>query len=368
MPRVLLLFVTSLVCLSLPAQKPQAGPWARSKVPAGWVLYETKNYQIQSEVGIEKAERLGKHMEVMNKVYRRLFRPGKDGAKLQVIKLLKSRDSYLAYGAPPSSAAYYSRYEREMVTYDTGKWSDEEPAAETPTTGDQSNVPAAVSRLERRSRRLDDMLKMDILGCAAHEGWHQYFAWLVVSQVTPLPSWINEGMGDYFYTAAPKSVRGRKVPADLGRMNEGRLLVLKAAIAQDRTYPLERLVRMSKEEFYNDGSVCYAQGWALCQFLLHSGNKKYEKLIPNFIRYVKDDSNMEAVTDRTFKGIDFAELDAEFRAWVDTLKLEGIDDDHEEDGEDAAPPMAGDAPVPTDGDTPKPADGSEPPPPAEGGR
>lgn len=326
MRSALIVLAIALAHVALPAQRAQPGPWARSKIPDGWVVHRTRHYEIQSQAGLEKAERLGEHMEVMNRVYRKLFPPGKDGSKQQVIKLLEDRKAYLAYGGSPSSAAYYARGHREMVCYDTGKWSDEPPPVDGPTTGPR---PTGMSRLERRARRLDDMLKMDILGCAAHEGWHQYFSWLVVSYVT-LPSWINEGMGDYFYTAAPKDVRGRKMPADLGRLNEGRLLVLKAAIARDRIHPLERLTSMSKAEFYADGSVCYAQGWAFCQFLLHSGNRRYERLIPNFIRYVKNDTNMEAVTERAFKGIDFEELDAEFRAWVDGLQLEGVDEDADE--------------------------------------
>jgi hypothetical protein len=321
------------------------GPWTKQKVPDGWVMHETKNYQIQSEAGIEKAKRLGEHMETMNRVYRTLFRPDKDGAKRQVIKLLKDRNSYLAYNAPPSSAAYYSRTDREMVCYDTGKWSDQEAAPETgsttpPATGEGAAEAGLRSKLERRARRLQDMMTMDILGCAAHEGWHQYFDWLVVSFVT-LPSWVNEGMGDYFYTAAPQSGKGGRRKVELGSLNEGRLLVLKAAIAQGRFVPLSKLISMSKGEFYNDASVCYAEGWAFCQFLLHSGNAKYTKIIPNFVRFVKDDTNMEAVTQRAFKGIDLDAMEAEWKAWIATLKLDGATDPDDEDETEGEGPNKG---------------------------
>lgn len=299
------------------------GPWTKAKTPDGWLLHRTRNYQIQSQCGEDKADRLGKHMEVMNKVYRRMFRPGKDGAKRQVIKLFKDRTAYLQYGAPPSSAAYYSRGEREMVCYDTGKWSDEKPD-ESPVTG------AGPSKaVQKRLERLSSIMKMDLLGCAAHEGWHQYFSWYTVSLTAPLPSWINEGMGDYFYTASPKKVRGRKTPAKLGRLNEGRLMVLKSAIRQNRYVPVEKLITMSKSEFYRNGSVCYAEGWAFCQFLLHSGSKKYAKIIPNFVRYVRNDSNYEDVRKRAFKGINSEKLDAEFKAWIEKLTIPGSKDDEE---------------------------------------
>ena len=74
--------VTFVVLACASAQRPaQPGPWSRSKIPEGWVVHKTKSYQIQSLAGIEKAKRLGKHMEAMNLVYRRLFRPDKGGAK-----------------------------------------------------------------------------------------------------------------------------------------------------------------------------------------------------------------------------------------------------------------------------------------------
>lgn len=322
-----LLFSCLLLGMPLAAQRGgiDPGPWARNKIPDGWIVHLTSNYQIQSQCGKEKAERLGDHMEVMNRVYRKMFPPGKDGAKQQVIKLFKDRDAYLGYGAPPGSAAYYSRPDREMVCYDTGKWSDE--PGEAPVTGD-----AGESALERRLRQLDDLMKMDLLGCAAHEGWHQYFSWYVVSMVT-LPSWINEGMGDYFYTAAPREVRGRRMPAKLGQLNSGRLMVLKAAVRADRFVPVAQLITMSKADFYANPSVCYAEGWALCQFLLHSGNRKYEKVIPNFVRLVKDDTNLDTVRERAFKGIELAELETEFKAWIDQQALPGAEPEGGADGE-----------------------------------
>lgn len=319
--RHLAVFTALAGCVLAQHRDIPAGPWSKNKIPDGWVVIETRNYFIQSQAGKEKAERLGDHMEVMNKVYRQLFRPDKEGAKKQVVKLFKDRQSYLGYGAPPSSAAYYSRSDREMVCYDTGKWSDEvKPAAAI--TGDKKDP---LEALKRRLAGIDDMMKMDILGCAAHEGWHQYFSWLVVSFVE-LPSWINEGMGDYFYTAAPRDDASRSKPATLGGMNNGRLMVLKAAVRQNRLVPLAKLLKMSKAEFYADASVCYAEGWALCQFLLHGADGKYDKIIPKFISYVRNDTNMAAVTERAFKGIDIDALDAEFRAWIDTLKLPKEDD------------------------------------------
>jgi hypothetical protein len=205
-----------------------------------------------------------------------------------------------------------------MVCYDTGKWSDDlTPAAAV--TGKETKL----DRLRRASSRFEEMMTMDILGCAAHEGWHQYYHWYVVSRVE-LPSWINEGMGDYFYTAAPNRQK-KKAVAELGRINSGRLWVLQAAKRQDAMEPLAKFVTMLQSDYYSNPSICYAQGWAFCQFLLHGQNGKYAKLIPTYVNLLKNDTNWQSVQAKTFKGIDFAVLETEFKAFIDTMKPDVAD-------------------------------------------
>jgi Protein of unknown function (DUF1570) len=292
------------------------GPWKQGyKIPKGWVVYKTRFYEVQSQAGKEKAIRLGKHMESMLRVYVKRFRPTKTlSTKKYAIKLLKSRAAFRAYGAPPGAGAYYSGRDKEMVCYDTGKWFDD-PKKPGPITGpsqDDDPLAALKARMDR--------WKMDILGAASHEGWHQYFAWYVGSQVQ-LPSWINEGMGDYFYTARPRKVRGRKMPAKLGRLNPTRLGTIQAAIKRGRHVPIKEILTYDQRQYYSNPSVCYAEGWALCQFLLHSGNKRYERIVPRFIRLVDTDTNMPAVTKKAFHRIDLDKLEKEWKAWVLAQKL-----------------------------------------------
>ena len=77
-----------------------------------------------------------------------------------------------------------------MVCYDTGKWYDE-AKSQGPLTGEKKTDDDPLAAARATAARY----KMDILGAASHEGWHQYFHWYVGSRVS-LPSWINEGMGD----------------------------------------------------------------------------------------------------------------------------------------------------------------------------
>jgi len=297
------------------------GPWKQGyKIPAGWVQYKTRFYEVQSQAGLEKAKRLGKHMEAMFRVYVKRFRPTKSfPTKKYTIKLFKSRGAFRAYGAPPGAAAYFSSYDREMVCYDTGKWFDE-PKPTGPITGGKKKADdplAAAAAAAARAR-----YKMDILGAASHEGWHHYFSWYVGSQVQ-LPSWINEGMGDYFYTARPMKVKGRAMPAKLGRMNEQRLSTIQFAIKHNKHVPIAEFLNYTQSDYYSNPGICYAEGWALCQFLLHGGNKKYARAIPKFIRLVDTDTNMRAVTKGAFRGIDLDQLEVDFKAWVMAQSLDG---------------------------------------------
>jgi hypothetical protein len=341
-----------LLAAALPAQGIDHGPWTTpAKIPDGWVVHNTRYYHVQSQCGPEKAKRLGDHMEVMNAVYRKLFKPDKDGAKQSTIKLFKDQESYLAYGRKfgvgPGAAAYYSPDIKEMVCYDTGKWMDEKKVP-APTTG-----PVTGETPEERIARLikrgfdSDAWKMDLLGVAAHEGWHQYYHWLVVSRVQ-LPSWINEGMGDYFYTAAPDPEKGKK-NANLGNIFDGRLSILKSAKRQDRMEPLPRFLEMLQQDYYANPSICYAQGWAFCQFLLHGEKGKYAKVIPTYVKLLCNDTNWQSVQAKAFKGLDLAVMEKEFHAFVDSMKSK-LDDpvDFGEEGPPTppAPPAAPGSPAP----------------------
>ena len=183
-----------------------------------------------------------------------------------------------------------------------------------PKTGKQASESDRAKTRRERLRRY----QMDILGAAAHEGWHQYFHWYVVSWVELSP-WVNEGMGDYFYCARPSAKGG---PTQFGRINGTRMPRIHAMVKRDAHIPLRDFVLMSKEDYYNDPANCYSQGWALCHFLQHSGNKRYARVLPKFIKLAKSDGNMDEVNRKALRGIDLDKLEAEWKAWV---LGEGID-------------------------------------------
>ncbi len=289
------------------------GPWSARHAPEGWLIHETEHYQVQSQAGVDKAKRLAAHMEAMLTVYRQLF-PTDRSLKQFAIKLFADKAAFVAYGGKPGAGAYYSATAREMVCYDSGKWMDDAPKAAETAPSDADQAPS-------RMQRMQALYGLDVLGAAAHEGWHQYFHRYITSWVE-IPSWINEGMGDYFYCAVPKEQASRKAPAaELGLMNPMRLPIIRAAVKGEQHVSIAELLGYSQQQYYAKASLCYAEGWALCQFLLHSDNPRYRQVIPTFVRLVKDDTNMKKVTERAFAGIDLVQLEGDWKAWVLAAKL-----------------------------------------------
>jgi hypothetical protein len=275
---------------------------------------------VQSQVGDDKAKRLSQHLESMLLLYKRKFPPDKQ-IDVFPVKLLKNRGAYMDYGGSPGSAAYYSHREKELVAYDTGKWSDDpEPEpGENPLTGEPSNLAELKAKLEDEIKKRQARYQMDILGVIAHEAWHQYFHHHIVSPVE-FPSWLDEGLGDYFYTARPVRRNGRLVSAELGGVNEVRLPVIQQAIKNDKATPFEAIIGYRQPEFSANAGVNYAQGWSMCHFLLEHESARYRRVIPELIRQFKISGKMDKCTEKAFYGLDLAEVEKEWKAHVLALK------------------------------------------------
>ncbi len=128
-----------------------------------------------------------------------------------------------------------------------------------------------------------------------------------------IPSWFNEGLGSLYERC---SLNNKTI---LGYVN-WRLPALQDAIADKSYTSIEKLMKTNWEEFYGDGSdVNYSQARYLCMYLQEQGLlKKYYKHFRD--AYNTDNtgiSQMEKITGRSI-----SELDADYLAWVKTLKYE----------------------------------------------
>ena len=128
-----------------------------------------------------------------------------------------------------------------------------------------------------------------------------------------IPSWFNEGLGSLYERC---SLNNKTI---LGYVN-WRLPALQDAIADKSYTSIERLMKTNWDEFYGNGSdVNYAQARYLCMYLQEQG------LLKDYYKHFRDtynDDNTGIKQIEKITGKSVSELDAEYVAWVKTLKYE----------------------------------------------
>jgi len=348
------------------------GKWRPNGAPEGWQILVAGSYQVQSEVEPVRAAAVIRHVQAMMGEYHSRFyirKPLKDF----VLKIFADRDGYTGYGGSPGSLAYYSGYTKELVCFDTGSLAGNDSTIDNfwfqrlLERLTAIGLPSELAENAEVKLSLGLLARPQLLGVLAHEGWHQYFHFWIVSQVE-FPSWLDEGLGDYFYTAQV-SEDGKTVTC--GLLNPMRFPTIWLAIKNGRHVPIREILRYRQRDYYANASLCYAEGWALVYFCFHSGNPRYEKIPETLIRAFKDNHDMDEATDIAFRRID---LDKFEREWIDfymamdfrsTLKgmvkdLLGIEVEAVED------PLTTPEPKPTgespEGPEEKPEGGEDPPP------
>jgi hypothetical protein len=252
------------------AQKPVEWREARKKKlkgVKGWAALDTANYLIvhNKEVKRPLLKKIAKHIEAIRRdVYEKLFPPAGEIKAISVVRVCKDREEYLRYGAPPSSAGYWSPGDEELVFYQ-----------------DKSN-------------------KKDSLRVLYHEAFHQYIHYSV-GEVAP-HSWFNEGHGDYF---AGHNYRGKEFRADVFRWRTG---IIATAFGQKSYVPLEDFLKYTQRQYYSNAGLCYAQGWSLVYFLREVERrkiKKYQKywgLLDRYFEAIK--RNVKSVKENALEGLD----------------------------------------------------------------
>jgi hypothetical protein len=297
------------------AQRIQQGKWRVGDEPEGWTVFVTRDYQVQSEVERERAEAVVSHVEAMMREYHRRFytrKPLKDF----VLKIFADRRGYVDYGGSPGSLAYYSDRGGELVCFDTGSLEgleggvDAEALVRLVDRLTEMGMPPEFLEDVEIQGSLGLLARPKLLGVLAHEAWHQYFHFWIVSKVE-FPSWLDEGLGDYFYTAQV-SEDGREV--ECGILNPMRFPTIWLAIRNERHVPIRELLRYRQRQYYRNPALCYAQGWSMVYFCYHGGHDRYARIPDTLIRAFKVKHDMDEATDIAFRGIDIDRFEKE---WID---------------------------------------------------
>jgi hypothetical protein len=293
----------------------------RNALAKGWKAQDTENFIIVYHTENEKLiNKIARDLEAIRPMYVDLFPPVKTIETVSIVRVCKNRDEYLTYGGDPRSGGYWHPGNEELVFYDYAQ--------------------TELETEKKKGRRLTDKDSFVVL---YHEAFHQYIHF-AVGQVAP-HDWFNEGHGDYFSGALIPQY-GTRVTA----VGPSRWRISRAKWAIDPQsaprlpqapgpwIPVERLVKAPREEYYGpQQGAYYTGGWALVYFLRESPEAKkhpvWSKICSTYFDTLKtetkalglapgdgDPGPRNAALKNAFNGVDFLELDAAAKSFIQKLK------------------------------------------------
>lgn len=247
---------------------------------SGWWYVESprQRYIVLTNIAQRERQKVAVVLNILEgirDVYEEDFPPRNPVTAVSVVRICKDRATYVQYGGSPSSAGYWYSAAKELVLYFEG------------------NV-----------RETHSVLR--------HEAFHQYIFYSA-GELSP-HSWFNEGYGDY-YAGAKVTNDGRFRGVDPFKW---RVDIIKEAARSDTHVPIEEIVRYSQGQYYSNANLCYAQGWSLVYFLrtaLPKGHP-WEKILPTYFDTLKDTKDKDKAVDAAFEGVDFAKLEAAWKAYT----------------------------------------------------
>jgi hypothetical protein len=218
-----------------PRQPVQVRPLDLTSLPR----YETRYYVLYSDLDRPSVQDVAVRVTKMAEVYRDRTRDfsGTIRKKLPFV-LFKNRDDYLEAGGPEGSAGVFN-----------GK----------------VLMAIAGEQLDNRSWYI-----------IQHEGFHQFAAAVIGGD---LPTWVNEGLADYFGEAL---FTGDDMIT--GVIPEWRRKRIKRALDEGKFKPIDELMQLSLQEWNNEMSQTnYDQAWSIVQFLAHGEGGKYQRAFSSYM-------------------------------------------------------------------------------------
>ena len=217
--------------------------------------FRSKSYLIHTNLTRDEVREFGKHMDTVFAQYEDRFRDFHPRGNSQMpLYLLRNEDEYLRF-----------MQTQDIDAKNTGGMFFFSPESQGLATWTQG-----------RSRS-------QTFQVLQHEGFHQ-FAFNHLGR--ELPTWINEGLAQYFEDAI---IVGDKMTTGLA--NERRVSQVRHALKTDTGIDFEVLVEISADEWAETlrtkpyrASLLYAQSWSIVFYLIHGENEKYQ---PAFARYLQ---------------------------------------------------------------------------------
>jgi len=275
----------------------------------GWAVKDTEHSMVlyHGKADSVVLDQFARNLVTIRKRFARDLPPDRPIDALSVVRVCRDRGEYLTYGGNPTTVGFFNAQTQELVLYD--------------------------ARTDRTGPMPDDHPTMRTL---YHEACHQ-FLFHTASALSP-HSWYDEGTAEYYAGAV---LVGGKVRDIVGL--EGRDVYLANPEVLQALPQLEKLLEMSREQFYADADVNYTMGYAFIRFLHTSREaknrrlwrqlpKRYFEVLRGTWRREAEKLALTGITSKRYRdaivrsrevalkasleGIDIAELERAFLGWL----------------------------------------------------
>jgi hypothetical protein len=287
----------------------------RSALCSDWQTMRSSkgSYFIEYATSAEYAKRCGEELEQILALYRQVIPTGRGSSQCRV-KIFDREDDFMYYSGAYGAAAYWSPSQEEIVCFKFEGDKVKMDSGEEHTVADERNPEEVTFKI------------------LYHEAFHQYMFYLMGrGRNIYVPSWLNEGLGDYFF-GGEWSKNPRKFAIGI---NDWRIKTIHKAVKEDKHVSIDKIIRYEQAQYYNNAGLCYAEGWSLNYFFLTSpvAKKKGYHLLPQqMVEALKVGSGWEKATDKVFAGLDLKKMEEEWKAFVLELPIsKGREDDGDED-------------------------------------
>ncbi len=275
----------------------------------GWCLKDTEHSVILYH-GSETEPLLEQFATNLVAVRKRLeedFPPDRPIDALSVVRVCRDRGEYLTYGGNAATVGYFYSATQELVLYD--------------------------ARADRSGPMPNDHPTMQTL---YHEACHQ-FLYHTASALSP-HSWYDEGTAEFYSGSVIELGKVQRVDG-----LDQRERFLRSELPKGRVPKLEKLLRMTQEQFYAEADINYSTGYALIRFLRTSraaaAHPSWESLPTRYFEALRRDwrraaeglvlsglsgSKYRAALNRSrekalvaaLENVDLAELEDAFFEWI----------------------------------------------------
>ena len=302
-----------------------AGAWGRELTPPGWIVIETRSYQIQSRLGRETTAALGRHLEELLDLYRALL-PSPQRTERLVVKVLADEAEYKAYGGSAGSGGastrhgHYDRQSGEVVVWNTRLVLGRAELA-TAIGPDPDRVHTLTFAENQAVLHLADDATLaytpDLGDILARWCWRQYVDLRVWPQGAPaLPVWLEAGLAEHF-AAARTDARGRYQAG----LNAARVRDLGWVLVQGDARPLAELLGPAGDApAFDVGPAPPAQGWSIVHFLLTSDEAGRRELLPRLLAEAASGASYEKARAKSVAGLDLERLQSDWQVWAGSLQ------------------------------------------------